>query len=71
MENKFFHVEAVDDVMVVIYKNKTPLERLRIAFGLWRSTIILLSNSLHSLHPDWSEKKIERETARRMSHGTV
>lgn len=71
MESRFFHIEAVDDVMASIYKNKAPLERLRIAFGLWRSTIILLSNSLRSLHPDWSEQRIERETARRMSHGAV
>jgi len=66
-----WQIETVDEAMVEIYKKKTPLERLQIAFGLWRSTKILLFNNLRSLHPNWDEKRIQREVARRISHGAV
>jgi ribosomal protein L16/L10AE len=64
-------IESVDEAMVEIYKKKTPTQRLQIAFGLWRSVKILLFNSLRSLHPEWDEKRLQREVARRMSHGKV
>ncbi|MDH7512347.1 MAG: hypothetical protein QHH14_05300 [Clostridiales bacterium] len=57
--------------MVEIYKKKTPAQRLQIAFGLWRSAKILILNQLRSLHPDWDEKRLQTEVARRISHGAV
>jgi len=32
-----FHIEVIDDIMIDVYKQKSPLERLKIAFGLWNS----------------------------------
>lgn len=64
-------IEVIDDRMAEIYEKKTPLERLQIAFGLWRSAQIGLLNCIRSLHPDWSEDRIQREVVRRISHGTV
>lgn len=64
-------VESVDNTMAQIYKQKTPAQRLQIAFGLWRSARLLLSNHLRSLHPEWDEVSLRREVARRMSHGTI
>jgi len=64
-------IESVDEAMVEIYKKKTPSERLQIAFGLWRSARILLLNYLRSLHPEWDEKRLQTEVARRISHGAV
>lgn len=61
--------ENIDDEIVAIYKNKSPFERLRIAFGLWSLAKSVLVNSLRSLHPDWEEKRIQEEAARRISHG--
>jgi hypothetical protein len=42
-------IEVVDDVMAEIYKKKSSAERLRIAFGLWRSTKMQLLNCIRSL----------------------
>lgn len=64
-------IEVVDDVMAEIYKRKTPIERLQIAFGLWRSARIQLFNCIYSLHPDWDEGQIQREVVRRISHGSI
>jgi len=64
-------IEVMDDVMAGIYREKTPAERLRIAFGLWRSASLQLVNCLHSLHPDWNEDRIKKEAAKRISHGTI
>jgi len=57
--------------MAAVYRYKTPLERLRVAFGLWTSTRILLEGILRSQHPDWDDQNIRTEVARRMSHGAV
>ena len=65
------NMESLDDMMAAIYKGKSPFERLRIAFGLWSLAKSILVNSLRSLHPDWKEKRIQEEAARRMSHGAA
>ncbi len=64
-------IESVDEAMVEIYKKKTPSQRLQIAFGLWRSAKIMLANNLRSLHPEWDEKRLQREVIRRISHGAI
>jgi hypothetical protein len=64
-------IESVDEAMVEIFKQKTPEQRLQIAFGLWRSTAVMLFNHLRLLNPQWDEKRLQREVARRISHGAV
>jgi hypothetical protein len=64
-------VEVLEDSMVAVYRGKTSLERLRIAFGLWTSTRNLLTGILRSEHPDWDSERVQAEVARRMSHGTA
>lgn len=64
-------IEVIDDVMCDVLKQKTSLERLIIAFGLWRSARTQLFNYLRSLHPDWDEERICREVAKRISHGAA
>ena len=65
------NIEGLDDMIAAVYRNKSPFERLRIAFGLWSLAKSILVNSLRSLHPDWEEKKIQEEAARRISHGAA
>jgi hypothetical protein len=62
--------DIVDDDMAAVFRNKTPLERLRIAFGLWTSTRNMVERLLRSQHPDWDDRTIKAEVGRRMSHGT-
>ena len=63
--------ESLDDSIAAIYRNKSPHERLRVSFGLWSLAKSILINSLRSLHPDWKEKKIQEEVAKRISHGAA
>ena len=65
------HIEIIDELMIDIFKQKSPLERLKIAFRLWNSAKTQLFHNLRSLHPDWDEKKIRRELAKRISHGAA
>ena len=65
------NIEILDDLMVQVLKNKTPQERLMIAFNMWSSAKKQLTDFLHSLHSEWSEKEIQQEVARRLSHGIV
>ena len=64
-------IEVMDDRMAEILRKKSHAERLAIGFGLWRSARIILTGSLKSLHPDWSDDKVQKEVARRLSHGAV
>ncbi len=65
------NIEVLDDLMVKVLKDKTPQERIMITFNMWSSANKQLTNFLHSLHSEWSEKEIQQEVARRLSHGIV
>ena len=65
------NIEVLDDRMAEVLKSKTPQQRLLIAFGIWKSAKKQLINYFRSIHPDWDEEKIQREVARRLSHGTI
>lgn len=64
-------IEAVDDRTAEILKKKTPAERLQIGFALWTSARKMLLSHIGNIHPEWSQQDVEREVARRMSHGAV
>jgi hypothetical protein len=64
-------IEVIDDAMAEVYRAKTPAERLAISNGMWRSARRIIDAVLRAEHPDWPEEAINREIARRMSHGAV
>lgn len=64
-------IEVVDDVMAEILRKKTPVERIQIGFSLWTSARKMLTAHLKSTHPEWNEKQISQEVAKRLSHGIV
>jgi hypothetical protein len=64
-------IDVIDDIMVEIFKQKSALQRLKIAFGMWNSARTQLFHNLRSLRPEWDEEKIRREVARRISHGAA
>jgi hypothetical protein len=64
-------IETVDDTMAEILRRKTPAERIRIGFTLWTSARDMLMTHLKKTHPDWDNGRIEKEVARRLSHGAV
>ena len=64
-------IEVIDDIMAKVLRDKTPAERLRIGFNLWESTYRMLKAHLGQTHPEWNVGQIEKEVARRLSHGAV
>jgi hypothetical protein len=64
-------IEVLDEAMAEVLRRKTPAERLAIGFGLWRSARKMLRGQLASLHPEWDAQRLEREVARRLSHGAL
>jgi hypothetical protein len=56
-------IEVVDPEMAAILRAKSEADRLRIAWGMWRSARDMLRNLLRAEHPDWSEQAIAREVA--------
>lgn len=65
------HIEAMDDAMAAVLRSKTGAERLAIAGGMYTDARRMLLSHLRAEHPDWDVKRIEKETARRLSHGAV
>jgi hypothetical protein len=63
-------VEIVDEQMAAVLRQKTPAERLKIAFNLWEFTRSTLRRQLAATHPDWTHEEVCREAARRMLHDT-
>ena len=64
-------IEVISEDMAVMLRRKTGAERLEIASRMFGSARRMLLSHLRSVHPDWDERQIEREAARRLSHGTV
>lgn len=64
-------LDVVDDDMAAILRTKTEAERLAIAHGMWRYARRVILNVLRSEHPEWDDAQLQREAARRLSHGAA
>ncbi|MCZ2340214.1 MAG: hypothetical protein LC104_00275 [Bacteroidales bacterium] len=63
--------EMLDDAMAAVLRQKTEVERLRIAARMWKSARVMLRGVIITEHPDWNETEVNREIARRISHGVI
>jgi hypothetical protein len=64
-------VEMLDDAVVEVLRQKRPQDRLRIGFDLWISVRKMLATHIRHTHPQWDERTVEREVARRLLHGAL
>ena len=64
-------IEVVDDAMAEVLRHKTPAERIHIGFNLWISARNMLMTHLKKTHPEWDAKRLDREVARRLTHGAI
>jgi hypothetical protein len=64
-------VEVLDEAMAEVLRQKRPQDRLRIGFNLWISAHKMLTSHIRHTHPDWDEKAVESEVARRLLHGAL
>ena len=71
MNGKRLCFEMIDDRMAEVFRAKSESERLAIAHGMWSSARYMICNILKNEHPEWDAHQIEREVARRLSHGAV
>ncbi len=64
-------VEVMDDMVAEIMRQKTPIERLEIAMGLWETARVLIWGAVETEHSEWSEEQVKKEVARRISNGAT
>ena len=62
-------IEVVDDAIAEVLRAKSGAERLAIASAMYASARRMIMAMLRAEHPDWDEKRIIRDAARRLSHG--
>jgi hypothetical protein len=65
------NLEIVDDEMARVLRGMTGAERLKIADRMFSSARRMIASHLAAEHPDWDPEQIERETSKRISHGSV
>lgn len=65
------NIEVMDDAMADVYRPKTVAERLRIANQMFEFARRMIRGQVQGAHPDWTDAQVVRETARRLSNGTV
>jgi len=63
--------EMLDEAMVAVLQSKTPAERLAISSGMWRSARQMIEAIVRREHAEWSDEAVQREVAKRMSHGAI
>jgi hypothetical protein len=66
-----FYMEVVDNDMAAVLRQKTAVERLRIANRMWKSARVILRGAIQTQHSDWTIEQVNQEIARRISHGVV
>ena len=63
-------IEVVDDAMAEVLRRKTPAERVQMIFAANRTMRLVIEGGLRTFHPDWNDKRISDEVARRMLCGS-
>jgi hypothetical protein len=63
--------EVVDEEMARVFRGMTGAQRLKIASDMFSSARRMIASHLATEHPDWDEQRVQKETARRLSHGAV
>jgi hypothetical protein len=60
-------IEILDDATVAMLRAKTPTERLAMVFDAERAMRSQLEGEIRTAHPDWDDKAVMQEIARRFS----
>jgi hypothetical protein len=63
--------EIVSDEMSEILRRKTDSQRLRSVDAFWRSARTILKAAIRTEHPEWDEREVNFEVARRISNGAI
>jgi hypothetical protein len=71
MNSEHAGFEVMDDQMADVLRQKSEVERLRIASRMWQSARAILRGAIMTEHPDWDANLVNREIAKRISNGLV
>jgi hypothetical protein len=63
-------IEVADDRIAAVLREKTPMERVALSLQAGRLVRRVIAAGLRDRHPEWSEEEVQRETARRILHGS-
>jgi hypothetical protein len=63
-------IEVVDEAVAEVLRRKTPAERVAMLFACNRTMRLRIEGHLRTRHPDWDDRQIAGEVARRMLLGT-
>lgn len=64
-------IEVMDEAMARVIRPMSGARRLQIANGMFASARRMLMSHLKAEHPDWDQGRLNREAARRLSHGAI
>jgi hypothetical protein len=64
-------IEVLDEEMAAVFRAMTGAQRLKIASDMFESARRMILSHLAAEHPDWDERRVQEETARRLLHGAV
>ncbi len=64
-------IEAVDDSVAELLRRKTPAERVAMIGEANRAMRLVIAAQVRSCRPDWDDRAVLEEVARRMRGGTA
>jgi hypothetical protein len=71
MDPRLRRIEIIGDRMAELLRAKTEAERFAMIDRSWRFARQMIQAMIVHEHSDWSDDRVRRELARRMSHGAV
>jgi hypothetical protein len=63
-------IEVIDDQTAEVYRRMSVAQKIAVAHGMWRYARERLTAAVRWLHPDWDERAVRREVARRLLNGS-
>ena len=63
-------IEVVDEAVAAVLRTKTGAERVAMALQCNRTVRLVIEGSVRMRHPDWDDKQVAAEVARRMTRGS-
>lgn len=66
MPSRKIHIESLDDRVIEIVRRKTPAERIAMILDANNTARSLAAAGIRHCHPDWDERRLQAEVARRM-----
>ena len=66
MPSRKIHIELLHDRVIEIMRRKTPAERIAMILDANDTARSLAAAGIRHCHPDWNERRLQAEVARRM-----